>query len=73
MKCIYLTVITLLPIATTEIAFASNSHQLPQPNQDFISLYNSDQNSDVRQGIPERRISGSSRFSAVTIGSGSIE
>lgn len=61
MKCIYLTVITLLPMAAADIAFASNISQFHPSTQEFVNYYNSDGDSDVRQGIPERRISGSSR------------
>lgn len=63
MKFIYLTVIALLPIFTADIAFASDMNHLHQADTDLISsLYNSSNDSVVvRQGLPERRISGSSR------------
>lgn len=64
MKFISLTVIAILPIATADIALASDVshvhfHQSAQG--DFMDLHNTDSEPVVRQGLPERRISGSSR------------
>lgn len=63
MKFIYLTVIALLPITTADIAVASDvNHFHRTSDMDLISLYNSSKDgATVRQGLPERRISGSSR------------
>ncbi|MEM6252152.1 MAG: hypothetical protein AAF821_04440 [Cyanobacteria bacterium P01_D01_bin.156] len=62
MKFIYLTAITLLPIATADIAIASDGSHFYQSDRGLITLYNSGNDSVlIRQGLPERRISGSSR------------
>lgn len=62
MKFIYLTAIALLPIATTDVAIASDIPLISSSTPSLPSLhYSNNEAVVVRQGLPERRISGSSR------------
>ncbi|MEO0867709.1 MAG: hypothetical protein AAFY17_04515 [Cyanobacteria bacterium J06642_11] len=62
MKFICLTAIILLPIVITDVALASDIPLIHPASPSTIQpYYSNNEVADVRQGLPERRISGSSR------------